>query len=697
MFKSKKLPIVYQSEVSTCGLACLSMIASYYGHQISVAELKRIYNLSLKGLKLNDIMGLAHKINLSCRAIKCEPEQLKHLKVPAMLHWDMDHFVVLKRVTRKYVELHDPAVGFVKLNYSELSDHFTGVAVEISPEAAFETRRSKDKPLGLIEFARRSQGILGKLASVIWLTGFLELFAIFTPLFLKLVIDHGIQNYDPSFIQVMSTGLIFVAVLHALTTYFRDQSSMRFGSAFNHQVMRSIFSHMLKLPYSYFESRQVGELVDRVQVTANIRQVVNNNIAGSIFDGILALISLSLIFYASSVIGLVCSVVFLFHLSINLGLINRIRVALTELHMAKSKENGFLIESIQAILSIKIFAKESQRENVWNNYYAEYVNKEEKLTSLKNIKSASQVFLMAIESAIILLIAGSMIAEGLLSLGTFFAIFMFKAHFTIKSTAFIDKLMEIRMMRVYLNRIADIITSPVESDELIKLEELQSCKNIKGHLTFSGVSFQYAPNTPWLVNKANLDIKAGEFVAIMGVSGIGKTTLLKMLLRLIEPQEGQVLLDGKNILNFPVQEYRTMFGAVLQDSSMLSGSILEIISFHDTNPDIDKIVSCAKLAGIDQEIEAMPMRYDTRVGDISESLSSGQKQRMLLARALYQEPKILLIDEATANLDRENEEKILEHICNLSITRICVTHKPETAAKADRIINLEAGKLAYVS
>ncbi len=692
MIKLKRLPVIYQSEVSTCGLACISMISSFHGHEVSIGELKRTFSLSLKGLKLNDVIEIARKVNLSSRAVKCELEQLKHLSLPAMLHWDLDHFVVLKAVKKNYIEIHDPAVGHLKLTYSEVSDHFTGIAVEMSPEKGFIKRKSTDKPLGMVDFAKRANGVLPKLFSVIWLTGFLELFAIFTPIFLKLIIDNGVQGYDFDFIQVMSFALVVVALMHGITTYFRDHSSMRFGSMFNHQIMRSIFSHMLKLPYQFFESRQVGELVDRVQVTANIRQTFTNNIAGSIFDGLLAVLSLGLIYYASVTIGLICTLAFSIHLIISLGLTNKIRVALTNLHVAKSKENGFLIESIQSILPIKIFSKEAQRENVWNNYYSEYVDKEEKLAKIRNVKSALQVFLIALETAAVLFIAGQMIAEGNLSLGTFFAILMFRAHFSIKSNAFIDKLMEIRMMRVYLNRIADIVTSEPE-ESFGESTTKNSCERIRGDIQLRNVSFQYAPNTPWLIKDASMDIKAGEFIAIMGASGIGKTTLLKMLLRLVSPQQGEVLLDGQDISSYSVNEYRTLYGAVLQDSNMLSGSMTEIISFHDSTPDIERIKQCAQMAGIHGEIDQMPMKYETRVGDISESLSSGQKQRILLARALYQNPKVLLIDEATANLDQENEDKILDQICDLKITRICVTHKPETAARADKILNLDNGKL----
>jgi ATP-binding cassette subfamily B protein RaxB len=446
-----------------------------------------------------------------------------------------------------------------------------------------------------------------------------------------------------------------------------------------------LFHHLIRLPLGFFEKRHIGDVLSRFQSVEPIRNVLAEGLILAMIDGIMALATLTMIFIYSAKLALVVLVALLLYFTLRIALYRRFRDLSEAAIQAEAHENSNFIETARAIQSVKLFNREADREGQWLNRHADTVNSQIRLGRAQIQFRTMNSAIFGIENIVTVYLAAMLAVGNEMTIGMIFAFMAYKMNFTGKASTLVEKALEFRLLDLHLERISDIALHPLEPGHD---RPLAFATPIRGTIELRNVSFRYAETERFILENVNLKVEAGRFITIMGPSGGGKTTLLKVMLGLLEPTSGEVLIDGIPLKTIGVRVYREQVAAVMQEDQLLSGSIADNICFFDPAFDHDRMVSCAQMASVHDEIMAMPMAYNSLIGDMGSSLSGGQKQRVLLARALYKSPKILFLDEGTAHLDVEKEKQINERLRRLSITRISVAHRPEMMNGTDTILRV---------
>ena len=682
----KKLPMIQQAEVAECGLACLAMIASYYGYDTDLLTLRRQFSISLKGSRLQDLIDLGKKLHLLSRAVKLDLDDLKHLKTPCILHWDLDHFVVLKKVCGNNVVIHNPAIGVVKYKMAEVSQHFTGVAMELTPTIDFEKKKNRTK-LYLSDLWGSIKGLFLPLVQIVLVSLALEVFAIISPLFMQFVVDDVLATKDISLLYILAIGFGMLTVIQVVTGYVRSWIVLFISNVLNIQLVANLVRHLFKLPLEFFQKRHMGDIISRFGSMSAIQSKISTDFVEGIVDGIMVIMTFIMMLVYSYILTAVVLIALLLYIIVRFALYPTFKRMSRESLVASAKENSIFMEGIRAILPLKIFGKETQRENIWQNCYVEKLNAGIRPLRLGLIYRFYQDIFSGLEYIIIVILGAKLVMNNALSIGMLMAYFSYRQQFVGKAQSLISKVFDYQMITLELERVADIALSEPEKD---LMADTNITKVLQGDVSVKNLAFRYSEQDPYVFKNIDFSIKKGESVAIVGSSGCGKTTLLKVLMRLLPQSLGEIFVDGTNVSRMGLQDYRSQIAAVMQEDTLLSGSIAENICFFDSKPDYDRIYACAMIAAVHEEIVQMPMAYQSLVGDMGTTLSGGQKQRVLLARALYSQPKILFLDEATSHLDSNNENTINQHVKQIGITRIIVAHRIETVNIADRVIDLEA-------
>lgn len=689
-----KTPMVYQAESSECALACLAMVAGFHGLDVSLLALRERFPISMKGATLRDVVELARRIGLETRSVRCDLGGLPKLRLPALLHWDFEHFVVLADIQRGVHVIHDPALGVLRLSAEEVSNHFTGIAAQFTPLPDFQMG-SEGGTLTLRGLLRGSRGVAAFIAQVMWITAFLELFSLLSPMVLKTVIDTGLAHRDFDFITALAVGFAGAAVLHGLLAFARDYVLLHFTSSFNAQFSSMLFSHMLRLPMGFFSKRRVGDLIDRYQSANAIRQTLVGGLPRVLLDGLMAMIFIGILLHYSPALGAIALGTFLLYLLVRTASHRRTRRLAENVVKMRSEENGHVIETLRGMQPIKIFAKEQERLGNWRNHYSRLLNAEMGFGLSTSAQSAAKVMLLGLDAAASIYVGAAQVVSGSLTIGLLFALFVYKAQFAVKSMTLAEQAMELRMMGLHLDRLAEIALSAPEQDRA-QAQHVAVSDFEHFRLEVDNVSARYGPIDPAVIAGASFEINAGDFVALIGPSGSGKTTVFRLILGLMDLDEGEIRFNGRPMAEYELQSFRRRVGVVMQDDMLLSGTILDNISFFDASPDETRARQCAATAMILDEIDAMPMKFNSRIGDLGSALSGGQKQRILLARALYHEPRILLLDEGTANLDVSVERQLLDNLAALGVTCVSIAHRPETILRANKVLRIEGGRVVEV-
>ncbi|HET6609678.1 MAG TPA: peptidase domain-containing ABC transporter [Rhodopila sp.] len=680
-----RLPIILQTEAAECGLACLAMIASFHGHRIDLNTLRRRHPISLKGVTLRGLIHVARQMNLASRPLRYELHDIRMLSLPAIVHWDLNHFVVLKSVNSRGITVHDPAIGVKTYKLAEASKHLTGVALELSPTEAFVPGTEERSRLPFRAFWMHMVGLGGPLVQIFALSVILELLVIAAPYYLRLTIDEVISRGDTSLMTTLALGFGLLAAINVGTFALRSHIALVVQNAVHFHMGVRLFHHLLRLPLGFFQKRHIGDVLSRFQSIEPIRTVLADGLVLAAIDGIMTVATFSMIVLISGRLALVVVVALLLYLVVRIATYRHFRDLNEAYIRAAAQENTNFIESARAIQSIKLFNREDDRESLWFNLHADTVNAGiRKGRALIHFNTVNK-FIFGAENILTIYLAANLALANEMSIGTIFAFIAYKMSFTDKAVQLVEKALDFRLLDLHLERIADIALTPAEAGQD---EPIMPAGPIRGEVELRNVSYRYAETEAYVLENVSLKIRAGAFVTVMGPSGGGKTTMLKIMLGLIEPTSGEVLIDGIPLRSFGVRAYREQVAAVMQEDQLLSGSIAENISFYDPQFDHDRMVACARTAGVADEIMAMPMGYNSLIGDMGSSLSGGQKQRVLLARALYRRPRILFLDEGTAHLDVAKEIEINERLRDLDITRISVAHRPEMMSGADAIVQI---------
>lgn len=684
-FKARMtLPMILQDEVAECGHACIAMISCFFGHRIDLTALRKRAKPSMHGVSLREINQLLEGLGFQTRALRVPLNELHLVKLPAILHWDMNHFVVLKKVTKTRVVIHDPALGVRSMTFDEVSRSYTGVVLEVTRASDFKIINAESK-LNLFDLIKNIRGVKAVIAWLLILSLSIELLNLVGPLFMQYVTDHVISSSDNHNLLILTLGFVGMMLFQTLTEMVRGNLVLYLKMHLTERFSFSVMQHLFKLPLSFFEARHKGDLQSKVNVIDNIQQKIGTDFITTVLDGFMIILNLVvMLIYSQILTGLVLGALIFYMIMRYLSYHSLKFKMATSIHQ-HAKVASIFLESLQTMVPVKAFLKEQVRLNTWRNSLVDALNGDISVERLQIKYRGMNHLLTHLEYIGVVAFGASLVLNNQISLGMLFAFLGFRQLFVNKCSSFIDQLFEYRLITIQLDRLNDIMS---QEPEVLPDMPIVHASTIQGGLELQSISFQYNPILPPVFQNLSLEIKSGEKVAIVGASGCGKSTLLKVMMGLLEPVAGQILFDGVPIAEFGVKNYRLLVASVMQEDSLLSGSIIENITFFDETIDLEYARYVAQLACIDETIKKLPMGYETRVGDMGSTLSGGQKQRILLARALYKKPKILFLDEATSHLDPDNEQCINQALAALNMTQIIVAHRKETIAMATRVIRL---------
>ncbi|MEN9682740.1 MAG: hypothetical protein RLZZ427_491 [Pseudomonadota bacterium] len=689
-----RVRLVRQTEIAECGLASLTMVANFHGLDVDLGTMRRRFAPSLRGAALKTLIGLADRIGLTPRAVKLPLEQLPNLHVPAVLHWDMNHYVVLERVkggAKGFRALiHNPDGRSTWMPLEEVSQHFTGVALELRPSNDFQTGRHRER-LRLSQLWQRMTGMGQALVQVLVLTLVLQAFVLASPYYMQLAIDQALPALDHDLLTVLALGFGLFTVINAGASLLRSFVLLVAGTTMSFGLASNIARRLFRLPVDWFEKRHTGDILSRFQSIGPIQTFLTQGAVGALVDGALAILTFGLMLWYSPLLALVAAIAFALYAVVRLISFSFEREAQEASIITHGKEQTTLIETLRGMTTLRLFGRETLRHALWQTKLTDAVNSDVRLARIHIWQATANTLIFGLESIVTIWLAVGFVINGAgFSVGMVFAYISYKTQFMQKAAALIDQGIAFKMLGLHLERLSDIALSDEDKSFGANAE---FATDLKGRIELRQVFYRYSPSDPFVLDGADLVIEPGEHVAITGPSGGGKSTLVKLLLGLVEPEAGDVLVDGLPLARFGYKSFHAQIAAVLQEDSLFAGSLAENIALFDDALDMERVIAAAVAASIHDDIARMPMQYETLVGDMGSTLSGGQKQRVLLARALYRQPKVLVMDEGTAHLDAAHEQAVNAAIAAMGITRIIIAHRQETIAQAGRVLVMVGGKL----
>ena len=685
----RRLPVILQTEAAECGLACIAMVAAHHGLNSDLPTLRQRFPMSLKGSTMADLVRLAGHLQLNSRALRAEMAHLPDLVLPCILHWDLNHFVVLKEVSRGVAVIHDPARGVRRLSLAEVSKHFTGVVLELTPQAEFRPHTER-QTVTLRQLLGRVSGLRRSLLQIFALALALEAFLLLAPFFMQWVVDSVLVGLDRDLLVTLGIGFGLLVLIQVATGAIRSWAVLHLSTTLNLQWLANVFAHLMRLPVAWFEKRHTGDVMSRFGAVQKIQQTLTTSFIEAVLDGLLVVVTLAMMLVYSGLLAAIAVGAVAVYAVLRWAFFRPLRDATEESIIFEAKRASHFLESLRGVQSIKLFNRQEDRQARFMNLVVDAMNANIATRRLDLMFSVGHKLVFGLERIAIVWVGALLVMDHRFSVGMLFAFIAYKEQFATRVSALIDKLVEVKMLKLQGERLADIVLTPPEP----QAEFLPRSNELPVSLELRGVHFAYAESEPQVLRGLSLQIEPGESVAIVGPSGCGKTTLLKLMLGVHPPQSGEVRVGGVPLARLGMRAWRDMIGTVMQDDQLFAGSITDNISFFDPQADAAWVAECARIAAVAGDIEAMPMGFHTLIGDMGGSISGGQRQRILLARALYKRPKILFLDEATSALDVEREREVNLAIRQLELTRIIVAHRPETIASAGRVIVLHDGKVS---
>lgn len=681
------LPAIRQATATECGLACVAMIAVYHGMAIDLAMLRRDFAVSLKGATLESIANIARRLGLATRAVSCDLRELKTLQLPCVLHWRFQHFVVLQSIKRDYLIIHDPARGVIRCQWQEVDASFTGIALEISSCQRIVQRKP---PLaltlrGLMTF---SANIRSKFLAGLVLALLCELCVLVAPLYLQLVIDQVVGKGDSGLLETLFAASLLLLLLHVAANAVRLFTFQFLSQVTMFDIAARIMRRLMRLPMRFFRSRDLGDIQHRVQSMRRVQTFIVHSIPALILDVVFVLLICSLMMMYDSMLTVILLFLILLWCVWRTLIYPLSRRFMTDVAHCEARVQTHFLESLRAMQSIKAVNGEDARESTWRNHFASLLNARIRLGNVRIVDSLlGQALFQGARISIVYVLARSAL-NGQFTVGMLSAYVAYLGMFTARARSIVDRVVEYRLLDVPMERLADIVFSEAEPRAgASRVDEL-------GDICIEAVTFAYSPHERPTLLDCNARFPDRSFTAIAGVSGSGKSTLLQLLAGNEAALRGSVTMHGVHVRDIDIQQLRAATGSVLQGDVLIQGSVADNIALFAEHTDRNRIRECAQLACIAHEISAFPMQYETLIGDLGSSLSRGQVQRILLARAFYAEPQLLLLDEATSGLDATLEQRVIDNLAAMRCTRVVITHSDRILAAADQVLWLHKGQLS---
>ena len=685
----RRVPMMLQTEAAECGLACLGMVAAYHGLRTDLPTLRQRFAMSLKGASLADLVRMAEQLQLNPRAVRAELDHLPQLELPCVLHWDMNHFVVLVAVRGGTAVIHDPARGIRRLPMAALSRHFTGVVLELTPQADFQPRR-EEQTVTLRQLLGRVTGLKRSLTQIFLLALALEAFMLLSPFFLQWVVDGALVSADRELLVTLAIGFGLLVLIQVGVGAVRSWAVLHLSSTLNLQWLGNVFAHLMKLPVDWFERRHAGDVMSRFGAVRQIQQTLTTSFLEAVLDGLLVVVTLAMMLVYSPLLSAVAVGCVAVYAALRAAFFRPLREATEEAIVHDAKSASHFLESLRGVQSIKLFNRQAERQSRFMNLVVDAMNAQIATRKLELLFGVGHKLVFGLGRIALVWLGALAVLDQRFSVGMLFAFLAYQEQFALRVSGLIDRLIELRMLGLQGRRLADIVLAAPERNDFAPARRREA----PVRLELRNVDFAYGDAEAPVLHRVSLAVEPGESLAIVGPSGCGKTTLLKVMLGIHEPQRGEVRVDGTPLRQLGLRTWRDLVGTVMQDDPLFAGSIADNIAFFDPDANPAWIEECARTACVHDEIAAMPMGYQTLIGDMGVNLSGGQKQRVLLARALYKRPQILFLDEATSALDVDREREVNAAVRKLALTRVIVAHRPETIASASRVVVMAEGRIA---
>lgn len=687
--RRRRVPVQCQMSEVECGAACLSMILSYYGRQTRVAELREQFSNGRDGVSALAIARVAKAHGLRVKAYSLSAADLKFIPLPAIVHWQFNHFVVVEQHSPRGVEIVDPAVGRRRIAIEEFEAAFTGVLLMLEPGPHFQRSRAAARPAWGTHFLTFILQTPGLLAQIVGASLLLQVLGLGLPLFTKLLFDKVFPYQITNILTALGIGMAVLVLAQAAISYLRAQMLIYLQTRLDSQMMMGFFEHLLSLPFSYFQQRTSGDLLMRLASNTVIREIMTGQTLSIILDGSLVLLYLVVILIQAPFFGLLVLVFGLIQVALITGTTARMKMLMQNDLKAQADAQSYLVEALTKIEVLKASGAEERTFDHWSNLFFEQLNVSVRRGRLSASIEACMMALRTFSPLFLLWFGAYGVLDGSMSLGTMLALNTLAQAILLPLSSLISNGQRLQLVGSYIERIADVLEAEPEQEA----QTVQEAPLLSGLIEVRNLSFRYHAEAPLVLKNLSFTIKPGQKVALVGRTGSGKSSLGKLLLGLYQSTEGEILYDGVPLKSMNYRSVRSQFGVVLQEPSLFSGSIRQNISLNDTALGFDQIVRAAQLAALHDEIMQMPLSYETLVTEGSGGLAGGQSQRLALARALASNPRLLLLDEATSHLDVLTERVVDDNLSKLSATRILIAHRLSTILNADLILVLHQGEV----
>ncbi len=689
--RTRQVPVLLQLNLVECGAACLAMLLSYYGRTTSVAECRVRMDVGRDGQSVRGIVNVAQSFGLRARVFSFEPAELEYIPLPAIAHWNFNHFVVIERWTPQTVTIVDPAVGRRQVPAAEFDTAFTGVLILFEPGVDFEPRRSA-AVIPWWNYLRDiwlAPGVPQVIGQVLATSLLLYLFGLLVPLASKILIDQILPQQLDSLMLVLAVSIGILIVAQIVLSYLRTALLVYLQARLDSQLMLGFFEHLLRLPFRFFAQRSSGDLLLRMGSNTLIREILTGQRLSLVVDGILVFGYLVLLFSFDWFLALIATGIGLVQIGLFVATTRRIHTLMQTELKADAAVQTYVVQALSGIATVKAAGAEQHIFQQWSNLFFAHLNVSLQRNRLGMHVEALTTTLRTFAPLILLWAGALRVLEGSMSLGTMLALNVLALAFLNPLVSLVTNGQRLQLVGAYMSRVLDVLEAAPEQDRQASLVAPQ----LRGRIECRRVHFRYDQNGPLVLKDLSVTIMPGQKVAIVGRTGSGKSTLAKLLLGLYSPTEGEIYYDDQRLADLDYQAVRRQCGVVLQESFLFNTSIANNIAFHQADITHDDVIRAATLAAIHHEIMQMPMGYETLIGEGGSGLSGGQRQRLSLARALVHRPVILLLDEATSQLDVLTEQIVDQHISALACTRIIIAHRLSTVQNADLILVLDDGRI----